>query len=39
MEHQVHRLTGRRCRLPDGSERYLVDEALLLRLTAGLGGS
>lgn len=38
MEHQVQRLAGRRCRLPDGSERYLVDEALLLRLTAELGG-
>jgi hypothetical protein len=24
--------------LPDGSERYLVDETLLLRLTAELGG-
>jgi hypothetical protein len=24
--------------LPDGSERYLVDEALLLRFTAELGG-
>ena len=24
--------------LPDGSERYLVDEAMLLRLTVELGG-
>jgi len=38
MEHQVQRLAGRRFRLPDGSERYLVDEALLLRFTAELGG-
>jgi SAM-dependent methyltransferase len=38
MEQQVQRVAGRRFRLPDGSERYLVDEALLLRLTAELGG-
>jgi tellurite methyltransferase len=38
MEDQVRRVAGRRFRLPDGSERYLVDEALLLRLTAELGG-
>jgi SAM-dependent methyltransferase len=38
MEHRVQRLEGRRFRLPDGSERYLVDEALLMRLTAELGG-
>jgi SAM-dependent methyltransferase len=38
MEGQVQRVTGRRCRLPDGSERYLVDEAILLRFTAELGG-
>ena len=24
--------------LPDGSERYLVDEAMLMRLTSTLGG-
>jgi tellurite methyltransferase len=29
---------GRRFLLPDGSERYLVDEALLLELTERLGG-
>lgn len=29
---------GRRFVLPDGSERYLVDEALLLELTERLGG-
>jgi len=38
MEHHVQRVAGRRFRLPDGSERYLVDEALLLRFTAELGG-
>lgn len=38
MEQQVQRVSGRRFRLPDGSERYLVDEALLLRFTAELGG-
>lgn len=31
-------LGGRRYRLPDRSERYLVDEALLMALTAQLGG-
>ncbi|HLK64775.1 MAG TPA: class I SAM-dependent methyltransferase [Bryobacteraceae bacterium] len=29
IENQVERIQGRRYRLPDGSERYLVDEALL----------
>jgi tellurite methyltransferase len=38
MEHQVLRVAGRRFRLPDGSERYLVDETLLLRVTEELGG-
>jgi SAM-dependent methyltransferase len=38
MEDRVHRVAGRRFRLPDGTERYLVDESLLLRLTAELGG-
>jgi hypothetical protein len=38
MEHQVKRIAGRRFALPDGSERYLVDEALLLNLTQELGG-
>jgi SAM-dependent methyltransferase len=37
MERQV-RLEGRRYRLPDGSDRYLVDEDLLMRWTAELGG-
>jgi SAM-dependent methyltransferase len=38
MENQVQRVAGRRFLLPDGSERYLVDEALLLALTTELGG-
>jgi SAM-dependent methyltransferase len=38
IESEVQRIGGRRCRLPDGSERYLVDEALLLALTKDLGG-
>ena len=38
MESRMHRLEGRRFLLPDGSERYLVDEAMLLRLTRELGG-
>ncbi len=38
MEDRMHRVAGRRFLLPDGSERYLVDEALLLQLTGELGG-
>ena len=38
MEDRVRRVAGRRFLLPDGSERYLVDEALLVSLTADLGG-
>jgi tellurite methyltransferase len=38
MEHRVVRLHGRQHRLPDGSERYLVDEECLLDLTTRLGG-
>lgn len=32
-------LGGRRYLLPDGSERYVVDEAQLMRLTDSLGGT
>jgi SAM-dependent methyltransferase len=39
MESRVRRLAGRRHLLPDGSERYLVDEALLLGLTRELRAS
>ena len=38
METQIQQISGRRFRLPDGSERYLVDEALLLELTRRLEG-
>ncbi len=38
IESQVKRIAGRRFLLPDGSERYLVDETLLLALTKDLGG-
>jgi tellurite methyltransferase len=38
IEDRVNLSAGRRCRLPDGSERYLVDEPLLMSLTARLGG-
>ncbi len=37
MEKQIEHIHGRRYKLPDGSERYLVDEALLLSHTARLG--
>jgi len=38
MEQQVRPIAGRRHRLPDGTERYLVDEAFLMNLTRELGG-
>jgi tellurite methyltransferase len=38
IEHQVHQVAGRRFLLPDGSERYLVDESLLDQLTEELCG-
>jgi tellurite methyltransferase len=38
IERQIRQVTGRRFALPDGSERYLVDERLLLELTEQLGG-
>lgn len=38
MEDRVRLVAGRRFRLPDGSERYLVDEATLVALTSSLGG-
>jgi tellurite methyltransferase len=37
MEKQFKRIAGRRFLLPDGSERYLVDEPLLEKLTKELG--
>jgi tellurite methyltransferase len=38
METRMQSIHGRRYLLPDGSERYLVDEKLLLDLTRDLGG-
>lgn len=38
IEGEVHRIAGRRHRLPDGSERYLVDEDLLAEWTGRLDG-
>lgn len=37
MESRVTALGGRRYKSPDGSERYLVDEALLMEWTGRLG--
>ena len=38
MENRVRLIEGRRYQLPDGSDRFLVDEAMLHRVTAVLGG-
>jgi tellurite methyltransferase len=38
METRVKRIAGRRHWLPDGSERYLVDQEMLLEKTRTLGG-
>jgi len=38
IEREVQSITGRWSLLPDGSERYLVDEALLVDFTRKLGG-
>ena len=38
MESRVERVAGRRYLLPDGSERFLVDQEMLLALTRSLGG-
>jgi tellurite methyltransferase len=38
IEDRVESIEGRRCRLPDGTERFLVDEAMLLALTEELEG-
>jgi tellurite methyltransferase len=38
IESQIVNIAGRRFHLPDGSERYLVDEKLLCDLTEELGG-
>ena len=38
MEGRFAPIAGRICLQPDGDERYLVDEAMLLELTAELDG-
>ena len=38
MEHRMRPIGGRRFVLPDGSSRYLVDEAMLLDWSTRLGG-
>lgn len=38
IESQIRNVAGRRFLLPDGSERYLVDEKLLVDLTKEIGG-
>lgn len=37
IENRIEQIADRRYRLPDGSERYLVDETLLRSLTGGMG--
>jgi SAM-dependent methyltransferase len=39
MEQRMQPLGGRRYHLPDGTDRYLVDEALLMNVTRDLGGT
>jgi tellurite methyltransferase len=39
LEGRAQRIEGRRFRLPDGSDRFLVDEPLLMSLTDELGGA
>jgi tellurite methyltransferase len=38
IEDQVELIEGRRYHLPDGSQRFLTDEPMLLRVSAELGG-
>jgi SAM-dependent methyltransferase len=38
IEENIQWLEGRRYHLPDGSDRFLVDEQLLLLITESLGG-
>jgi SAM-dependent methyltransferase len=38
IENQVQCIDGRRYRLPDGSDRYLVDAPMLTAMTSRLGG-
>ncbi len=38
VEDQIKLIDGRRYRLPDGSDRFLVDAEMLKRVTGDLGG-
>lgn len=38
IENQIVLIEGRRYHLPDGSERFLADQAMLLRVSENLGG-
>jgi SAM-dependent methyltransferase len=38
IEDKVELIAGRRYQLPDGSERFLVDQPMLIRVTEELGG-
>jgi ubiquinone/menaquinone biosynthesis C-methylase UbiE len=38
IEDRIIRVNDRRYKLPDGSERFLVDEAMLLDVTAAING-
>lgn len=38
IEDKVKLIEGRRYHLPDGSDRFLVDEAMLKKVTAAIGG-
>ena len=38
MEQQVRLIEGRRYHLPDGSDRFLVDDEMLRSVTSALGG-
>jgi SAM-dependent methyltransferase len=38
IENQVRPIEGRRYRLPDGSDRFLVDAEMLHRVSSELGG-
>jgi SAM-dependent methyltransferase len=38
MENRVRLIEGRRYQLPDGSDRFLVDDAMLHQVTSALGG-
>jgi len=39
IEEKIEKITERRYLLPDGSERFLVDEEMLVSITENLGGA